>query len=159
MLMLCAILSMLLLLVAAGSDLMWRTIPNALPLGIAASFAIGAIADPVAIAPLASLAVGAAVFAVGVPLFGLNVLGGGDVKLLAATALWAGVSDVVALLFVTAIAGGLLGVAVGVWWAWRRWWQQWATASVRDGLAAEVVTVPYGVAIAIAGIAVLWQRL
>jgi prepilin peptidase CpaA len=66
-------------------------------------------------------------------------MGGGDVKLLASTSVWAGPALVFPLLMVTALAGGL--VAVGVLAARRR----------RSPL-------PYGVAIAAGGLVVA-QRL
>lgn len=52
------------------------------------------------------------VFAVGTAAFAAGALGGGDVKLLAAVSLFAGPAHLVDFLAVTAIAGGLLALAV-----------------------------------------------
>ena len=49
-------------------------------------------------------------FLAGFALFAFGALGGGDVKLLAAAALWAGASQMVLFLFATAALGGLLGI-------------------------------------------------
>ena len=117
----CATVSILLLALAACTDLVWRKIPNAVPAGIAACFALAAIVDPDAVKPLTSAAVAAAVFVPTTVMFALNLLGGGDVKLLTATALWAGLGDIATLLFLMALAGGLLGLIAGLWLCWKRW--------------------------------------
>ena len=88
MLVACVITTMVSLVLAAGSDLRCRLIPNHLPLAIAASFGIAALAEPSAMTVLAAIAVAGGIFVTGLLLFALNILGGGDVKLLAATALW-----------------------------------------------------------------------
>lgn len=157
MVLICAVWSMILLAMAAGSDLKRRTIPNILPIGIAASFVLAAVTEPGSVNAGASLAVAGAVFAAGLVLFSLNVLGGGDVKLLAAMALWAGTAEIATLLFVTAVAGGVLGIAAGLWWASRHVKTLWGVGAAESD-AATRVSVPYGVAIAIAGIAVLASR-
>jgi len=61
-----------------------------------------------------AMAIGCAVvvFAVGAAAFAVGALGGGDVKLLAAVTLFAGPAGVVDFLAITAIAGGLLGLAM-----------------------------------------------
>ncbi|WP_419815151.1 A24 family peptidase [Glacieibacterium sp.] len=53
-------------------------------------------------------AAGAAIFAVGVGLFAMNWMGGGDVKLLGACALWAGLDGLPTLMLGTMLAGGVL---------------------------------------------------
>jgi len=52
------------------------------------------------------------VFALAVTAFAVGRLGGGDVKLLAAVSLFAGPDRIVEFLAVTAIVGGLLGLAI-----------------------------------------------
>jgi len=76
-----------------------------------------------------------AVFAVGAALFALGVWGGGDVKLCAALALLTGFSDLPRFLFVMAVAGGVVALAV---------------LALRGRAAGG--QVPYGLAIAAAGI-------
>jgi prepilin peptidase CpaA len=74
-------------------------------------------------------------------LFAIRAMGGGDVKLLTALALWIKPMWFLHLLMVMAVAGGVLTVVMAVWHVTRR---------QRDRLA-----VPYGIAIAAAGIWVL----
>ena len=93
------------------------TIANGISLAIAALFVVWAGAGLAAgrLSPTdLAYAVGCAVivFAVGAAGFAAGGLGGGDVKLLAAVSLFAGPARIVDLLAVTAIAGGLLGLAV-----------------------------------------------
>jgi prepilin peptidase CpaA len=59
-----------------------------------------------------SLGVAFVVFAFGAFLFARRMIGGGDVKLLAAVALWAGRDLVFDYLFITTLAGGVLAVAM-----------------------------------------------
>ena len=59
---------------------------------------------------LAPLGVALAVFAVGAALFACGWLGGGDVKLLAAAALWAGPAGLPQLLILTGVIGGALAL-------------------------------------------------
>jgi prepilin peptidase CpaA len=66
-----------------------------------------------ALAPLAvlsTLAGAAAIFAVGALIFSRGMIGGGDVKLLSAAALWAGAEALPSLLILTALFGGLLSL-------------------------------------------------
>jgi prepilin peptidase CpaA len=53
-----------------------------------------------------------AVFAIGAAGFAAGILGGGDVKLLAAASLFAGSAHLIDFLVVTALVGGALGLAV-----------------------------------------------
>jgi prepilin peptidase CpaA len=52
------------------------------------------------------------VFLVGLLLYYMGVFSAGDVKLMAAVALWAGPTDILSLVLITAVVGGLLGIAV-----------------------------------------------
>lgn len=102
-----------LLVVAAFIDVLTFRIPNWLTAGVALAFGLFAAAGGLSMDALPShLAAGAAVFAAGAILFTRGVCGGGDVKLLAAAALWAGVDGVWQLLLVTALAGGALAAAL-----------------------------------------------
>ncbi len=133
---------------AAAWDVAEFRIPNFLCLAIAAlypAYAIGS-AQPVDW-PLAT-ALAAGLLVIGIALFCCGVVGGGDVKLLAAVTLWAGPAHIIALLLVMAIAGGVVGLmmmlsrhAVAVQA------MSWLGA---DRLAAAIAgqKVPYGVAIA-----------
>jgi prepilin peptidase CpaA len=74
-------------------------------------------------------------------LFALKLMGGGDVKLLTALALWVRPEVFLQLLVIMALAGGVLTIVMGAWHVMRR---------QRDRLA-----IPYGVAIAFGGLWVL----
>jgi prepilin peptidase CpaA len=106
------------LLVGAGvQDLRSMQIANGFSLGIAALFVVWAAAGlaggQIDLAGVAlALGCGVVVFGVGAAAFAAGVLGGGDVKLLAAVSLFAGPHRLLNLLFITAIAGGLLGLAI-----------------------------------------------
>ena len=106
-----------LLLAAAWQDLRTLHIDNGLAIAIAALFCVwalaGLVAEDYSWTDLV-LAVGcaAALFLLGAAAFAGGLLGGGDVKLLAGVGLFAGPSLVLDLLLVTAVVGGVLGVAV-----------------------------------------------
>ncbi len=107
-----------LLLVAAGwQDLRTMRIANRLSLGIAACFVLWALAGlalgTLSIGHVALSAVGAAaLFAAGAIAFAAGGLGGGDVKLLAAAGLFAAPGLLIEFLTVTALVGGVLGLAI-----------------------------------------------
>ena len=101
-----------LLVVAALRDLISFTIPNWISLSLVAAFPVVAL---VAGLPLTDIGVhalvGAAALVVGVGLFALGWVGGGDAKLLGAAALWLGWPGVGPFLVATALAGGEIGRA------------------------------------------------
>ncbi len=138
-----------LLIAAAWQDMRTHHIGNGLSVAIAALFVwwagIGLIAG--SYTPQAfglAIACGAGLFAVGAGAFAAGILGGGDVKLLAAVGLFAGPAGILDLLLATALAGGLLGIAV--------------LAGVpigpvsAPGEAALRRRLPYGPAIAVGGL-------
>jgi prepilin peptidase CpaA len=102
------------LVIAAGSDLRSRRIPNSLTLplalsglllaGLPSSRAEGAISFGGA---AAGLGVGLAVPFV---FFAIGALGAGDVKLLAAVGAWVGVKPILIIMLAAAIIGGVLAV-------------------------------------------------
>jgi len=141
---------------AAASDLIRYQIPNLASLALIAAFAF--VLPSISAGTLAAhAAAGIVVFAVAAIGFAAGICGGGDVKLLGATALWTGWSNLAAFLLLTAIAGAVLALLL---LAARR-----ATArrpDLRFGrwysrLLSDNEGVPYGVAIAFAGISVLSQ--
>lgn len=95
------------LIAAALSDLSTYLIPHRYSIAIAAAFLAFAIARPFSFL-LAGLAAGMLLFALGALLFARRLLGGGDVKLLAAAGLWAGFDQLALLIFASAVAGGVL---------------------------------------------------
>ncbi len=100
------------------------------------------------------LGVAAAALLIGMGLFALNLLGGGDVKLMAAACLWLGLSGSGVFVLATAIIGGVFSLALLVS---RAWLQPWVSAG--PGWFVQLMEpkghIPYGVAIA-AGALVAW---
>jgi prepilin peptidase CpaA len=99
-----------LLALAAGWDLASYTIPNRLQLALVAAFAIFVLAAGMTPAMLGwHLLAGFLGLAVGFTLFALGFVGGGDVKLFAAIALWLGFDlDLMDYMLIASLLGGAL---------------------------------------------------
>lgn len=130
------------LLVAAVTDLRRRQIDNWLNAGIAAGAPVFWIATSLSLGEIGfQLAIALCALAVFAGLFALGLMGGGDVKLLVALALWVKPLWFLQLIMVMAVAGGALTLVFGAWHlAQRR----------RDRAA-----IPYGIAISGAALWVL----
>jgi prepilin peptidase CpaA len=99
--------------IAVATDVVTRRIPNALTLALAAAALI--LHGLHGWAPLGvAVAAMAAVLCLGYVAFSFGWLGGGDVKLLAASAATLGFPDAIPFLLYTAIGGGVLGCAFAV---------------------------------------------
>ncbi len=131
------------LIVAAFTDIRRRQIDNWLNLAIAAGAPLFWWTSGLALWPDVALQVGVAVaaFAALAGLFALGMMGGGDVKLLTALALWIEPNAFLQLLIIMAIAGGILTIIMG---GYHFLMQQ-----------KERLAIPYGVAIAFGGLWVL----
>lgn len=144
-------------LIAAGASDVYRyEIPNSLSVAMVAGFALLAAALPLPVV-VDHVLVGLAVLGAMTILFAAGVCGGGDVKLLAATALWMGWVRLPEFLLLTALAGGVLALVL---LASRRLAASRllvATGSRPRRLFAKSSGVPYGVAIAAAGLAMFPQ--
>ncbi len=130
------------LLVAAFTDLRRRQIDNWLNAAIALGaplFWLTSGLSPVDVGY--QLATAAAAFIVLAGLFAIRAMGGGDVKLLTALALWIKPLWFLKLLVVMALTGGVLTIVFGAWHIARR--------------RRERIAIPYGLAIAGAGLWVL----
>jgi prepilin peptidase CpaA len=107
-------------------------------------------------AVLAAVGIGAALLAAGVALFAFGWIGGGDAKLMAAAALWMGWPAVVPFLLFTAVAGGVLALALIGGKTLNRYYPL-----ARPGWALRLLApesaVPYGLAIAIGALAAFPQ--
>ena len=136
----------LILVVAAIIDVRTFTISNRLNLTVALLAPV--YWASVALSPWPDMAVqvaaAASVFLLLACAFFAGMMGGGDVKLAAALALWFSPFATVRFLVLMSIAGGVLTVAVLVW----------HRAQKREGRPE----IPYGVAIAFGGLAILTQR-
>jgi prepilin peptidase CpaA len=134
------------LLAACWCDLRARTIPNLLNLAIALLaipfwWSIG-----LALWPDVAFQLGGAILVFGLfaIAFALGAMGGGDVKLVAAIALWLPGQSVLALLFIMSIAGGALTLAMLIRHKLRH--------------TAGQLEIPYGVAIAFGGLWLIGER-
>jgi prepilin peptidase CpaA len=102
-----------LILYAAASDIARMTIPNWVSIAAAALFPPAAFLAGMPLHEIGlHIACGILVLAVGFGLFHLRVLGGGDVKVFTATAMWTGFSSLGAFLTITFIAGGALALVM-----------------------------------------------
>ena len=144
------------LVMAGVSDLRSLRIPNWLTGAFALAFPLTALLfGGGAVDWVSHIAAGAAVFVGAAILFALRLMGGGDVKLMAAVALWIGLGALLPFLLLTAVIGGGLAALVLLL---RAPVVQAALARVVPKLAEIVcrkMPVPYGVPIAIAGILML----
>ena len=134
-------------------------IPNTLNLALLAMTMLAMVWLP--FVPLTALAAAGLVLAVGLCLFALGLMGGGDVKLLAVLTLWTGWSiATIQFLFLTAIAGGVLVVIILLLRAivppilFRS-----DPARVIPDLFMRGKPVPYGLAIAAGFLWMLWMGL
>lgn len=100
---------------AAVTDIRTLLIPNRICVAIAMLYPAYVLSAPQSIDWIGALVVSAATLVVGFVLFllsfrGSPVMGAGDTKLLSACALWAGPTLMFDLLFVMAMAGGVIAV-------------------------------------------------
>jgi prepilin peptidase CpaA len=135
-----------LLLVAAVVDVRTFTISNRLNLTVALLAPIYwlSIALPLWPGAAIQLGAGAGVFALLALAFYAGMMGGGDVKLAAALALWFSPASTLKFLVIMSLAGGVLTLAYLTFHHLKR----------REGRPE----IPYGVAIAFGGLAILTQR-
>ncbi|HEX5379598.1 MAG TPA: prepilin peptidase [Phenylobacterium sp.] len=143
-----------LVIVAALRDVTSYTIPNWISGAIILAFFPAALALGLPMNVLLThLGIGAVGLVLGMIMFALGWIGGGDAKLFAASALWLGVPAAFTYLAVTGVAGGGLALALlGLRSMWMR-------PYVLNGpawfgrLATPGENVPYGVAIAAGALA------
>ncbi len=136
------------LLVAAGiEDARTREIANSKTAAIALLAPLWWFANGMAPWPDMAIQIGiaVAVFALFCLLFQIGVMGGGDVKLIAALSLWLPLGAFMVMLMVMSVAGGVLTIGMLI------------ARAVRRGRAP--IEVPYGIAIAFAALFVLREPL
>lgn len=152
------VLSALMLWVVV-SDMARYIIPNRLNLCILALYVPAAFLLPVD--PLWAPLAAAIVLIVGLGFFALGLMGGGDIKLLVALSLWTGWSlATLQFILMTTIFGGLLVVVVllmrgllpGLW-------LKMHPGKPLPRVLTRKQPVPYGVAVAVAFLYMLWAGL
>lgn len=97
---------------AAAEDAIRLRISNVLVIAVAAGAIIAMFAVGPSLAAWQNIALSLAFLVIGTVLFSAGILGGGDVKLLAALALWVDLEHAPALLASVFIAGGLLAAVM-----------------------------------------------
>jgi prepilin peptidase CpaA len=135
-----------LLVIAAVFDLRERIIPNRLNLAIALLAPLAWWAQGLALWPDIALQIGVAalIFALFIGLFAIGGIGGGDVKMIGALALWIDAGLIVDLLMIMALVGGVIAGGMLIYRKMRK--------------TTDKAEVPYGVAIAIAGLWAVHQQ-
>lgn len=139
---------------AAASDLLTMTISNRVSLALAAGFFVLAFAA--GIPPydmLLHVAAGATLLTVAFVCFAMGWVGGGDAKVAAAVALWFGFAHLLDYLLYASLFGGALTLLLI---QFRQWPLPYGLAGqawlVR--LHAKESGIPYGIALALAGLLV-----
>ncbi len=138
---------------AGAMDLLTMTIPNRISIVMCVSFLItaaffGIPADVIAW----HVAAGALMLGIGIGMFAMGWVGGGDAKLLAAGALWLGFEQLPAFLLITGVVGSFLMLAIVCFRAYPAAAlpiPEWALRLHRSH-----VGLPYGIAIGAAGLLV-----
>ena len=147
---------------AASSDFLTMTIPNKVALALLGGFFVMALAIGMSPGEIAMhLGASAAVLTLAFACFSFGWIGGGDAKLVAATALWFGFEDLLSYLYMASLLGGGLTLLLlqfrmiplpnllrGRNWAER--------------LHRKNAGIPYGIALAAAALIVypdsIWMR-
>lgn len=140
----------ILLIAAAINDARRYKIPNAICLGLMGLFPVFVLTAPRSVEWDQHVMVFGLVLISGFIMFIGHLAGAGDIKLLAATSLWAGPHLVAVFLIITAIAGGLLALIMAVLTYARN-------ASGRRTVAIAKVPIPYGIAIATGGLSTIYM--
>ena len=135
------------LIIAAITDLRSRKIGNRLVLAVMVVAPLFWFASGLSLWPGVPLQIGFAliVFAILYALWSFGLVGGGDIKLLTAIALWAPPVPFLQMLIVMALAGGVLSVVFAIAHFKRK--------------RSERMSLPYGVAITIGGLWMVSTRL
>lgn len=144
---------------AAVSDILTFTVPNRVCLAICLLYPAYVLSAAPPVAWPAGLAVAGGALVLGFVLFALGVWGGGDAKLFAAAALWAGPDLVLPLTVFTTLAGGVMAVFI--------WLQHRLSRAPVAGMLMHVETdpdlgkqsMPYGAAIGVGALYVAFTLL
>ena len=146
----CEILLFGLLIAGAVCDVWQFRLPNWLTIATALVGMTAVLVSGLAIIDIAlHLAAGAVLLGVGILAFRFRMLGGGDAKWLAGLALWIGLNlELVRFLMLTTLLGGLLAIGILILARFR------PAYGLQDGKRH----LPYGIAIALAGLDFWFQH-
>lgn len=98
-------------------------------------------------------------FLFGIILFAGNIMGGGDVKLLAACGLWTGTQALVSFLIATSLLGGALTLLLILGRPVLGYlWLRFNSTKVLPRIFEKSAPIPYGLAIAGAMLMALWNQ-
>lgn len=126
-------------------------IPNWLVGSLILLYPVAVWLSPVAVDWKMSIVAMLIVFAVGYGVFAMKWMGGGDIKLLTAVALWVGFSmELLLFIFTMSLIGGVFSVIL---WVGRKWVPHVMKSTAEKPLPRILqngAPVPYGVAIAFA---------
>ena len=131
-------------------------IPNWLVGLLLATYAFAVFTAPFPVDWKMAMAGMAVTLACGYIIFALKFMGAGDIKLITALALWVGLQNLPDFLFITSVIGGVLSLAL---WGGRKLLPYVPQCPKKDNLPRilqDGAPVPYGVAIAIAFLIMMW---
>ncbi|MCJ8191035.1 A24 family peptidase [Sphingomicrobium aestuariivivum] len=138
----------LVFLYAAASDIAKRKIPNAAVIALIIGAVVAVVLEGFDTSLWENAAMFAIILAVGTFAFSRGWFGGGDVKLLAATALWFDMADGLRMIVSTAVVGGLVTLVMLM-----------ARVAFKGKDREMGRLVPYGVAIGLGAVGTgLWLR-
>jgi prepilin peptidase CpaA len=137
--------ALILLLTIAALEDGWRLrISNLIVLGVAATGAAAIIDSNIGWGAWQPILLSAIILVIGTPMFAAGWIGGGDIKLLAASGLWFTLEGGARMMIAVAIAGGLLAlVALAI-----RRFKLPARLRQRVAMLRPGSGVPYGIAVA-----------
>ncbi len=137
---------------AAVQDFLSLRISNWTTLAVLALYPVHVLSAAQMVDMPMALAIGGLVFLVGFVLFHFKLFGGGDVKLFAAVALWAGAPLVLGFLLTVAVVGGLLAMMTMTPLRLLLPYMAVATRVKVDLAHLMQLQIPYGVPIAAGGL-------
>lgn len=149
---------------AAYADLTSYTLSNRLCLTVALLFPLYILATWFEghMLPLpdimVSLGLASLLFIICAVFFALGVMGGGDVKLIPAVALWAGTAHIIPYLFITTVIGGIIAGIIIIRYRIIASKYYKSSGNINLSVAKKTVSaVPYGVGIAVGGLYIAYQ--
>jgi prepilin peptidase CpaA len=145
-----------LMIIAAFTDVASYKIPNWLTGLVALSFVPMAFLTGMPLADFGwHVLAGLGLFVLGYAGFAFGLFGGGDAKLLAAAGLWFGIGQSGSFIMLTALAGGVLAIGIGIWAGVMTCYHYYA-ADTEGGfykkLKSFTPSLPYGIALCVGAV-------